>query len=166
MTTLTKLLILAVIPFLAWGATRAIKDIEFNRNCGGYLERAANANTVEIAEKELNTAINYLENKGLKSGYTSIFWTSPDEDIGYWYENLKASLNELREVDANASKLERSNILIKLRETLIDNGSKRSSLTVPPGISIYPNNMLFFWWGLITAFILCFILIKMSLDEL
>lgn len=40
--------ILAVVlscPFIIWGATRAWWAIQFSVNCGGYLKRAADANT-------------------------------------------------------------------------------------------------------------------------
>lgn len=81
----------------------------------------------------------------IETEYTSVIYRTPDEDIGYWYDNLSASLKELREMPADASQLERSNVLMKLRETLV--GSEGVSLTMPSGISVYPSNAAFFWWG-------------------
>ena len=59
-------------------------------------------------------------------------------------------------VSPNASQLEKSNVLMKLRETLIDNGENGDNLTVPDGLSRYPNNLM---WGtiLMLGIILTFI---------
>ena len=38
--------------------------------------------------------------------------------------------------------MERTNVLIKLRETLLDS-DKKSNVTVPEGLAYYPNNL--FW---------------------
>ena len=44
--------------------TCTVKNIQFDRNCGGYLKRAADANTIELAKVELSRAIKYMdENK-------------------------------------------------------------------------------------------------------
>lgn len=137
---------------VAWASSRIVNHIQFKQDCGGYLIRAANANTISIATTELETAVTYLEKEGLTEGYTSILYKTPDEDIGFWYGNLKASLEELKAVPEDASQLERSNILMKLRETLLDSGESGDSLTVPDGIEIYPSNsayMLFALLGLI-----------------
>lgn len=118
-----------------------VQSVTLNQNCTGYLKRAANANTVEIAKQELRTAIKYLEENNLTSGYTSILWKTPDEDIEFWYNNLKASEMELSKVDSTTSSLEKTNILMKLRETLIDNGDKGDRLTIPAGLYKYPYNL-------------------------
>ena len=68
-----------------------VKEISFDRNCTGYLKRAADANTIPMASKELGMAIKYLDDHNLTKGYTSIFYTTPDEDIEFFYNNLKAS---------------------------------------------------------------------------
>ena len=80
-----------------------------------------------------------------------MLWKTPSDDIGFWHDNLKASLAELRQVKDDASQLERSNTLIKLGETLTDSGKEGSRITVPDGISIYPSNALYFWWGLLSC---------------
>lgn len=120
-----------------------IKSIQFNQACGGNLKRAADANSVEIAKQELKTALDYMEVNSLTSGYTSVLWKTPDEDIGFWYKNLKTAYNELDSLPENSSSLEKSNMLIKLRETLLDHG-KTDTITVPDGISRYPQNA---FWG-------------------
>lgn len=125
------------------------KSVTLNQNCTGYLKRAADANTVETAKEQLQKSTQYLEANGLTKGYTSVLWKTPDEDIGFWYKNLKASENVLSEIDSSASTLERTNVLMKLRETLMDNGEKSDKVTVPEGLSRYPNNVM---WGLLMWF--------------
>ena len=128
--------------FIIVGASVAVKHIQFNQDCGGYLERAANANTIPMAITELEKAVKYMEEHDLTEGYTSVFYKTPDEDIGFWYNNCKSSLNELKSLSDSSAPLEKSNMLMKLRETLLDNGKNGTSLTVPEGISRYPNNVM------------------------
>jgi len=119
-------------------------SINFDRKCSGYLKRAADANTVELAARELDKAIQYMERNELTKGVTSVLYYTPDEDIGWLYENLKKSANELADLPSNATPLEKSNMLMKLRETLLDHGDKGStSVTMPPGIHKYPYNVGF-----------------------
>lgn len=141
------LLFLSLGLFMGWVFVRGCSGINFERECGGYLSRAANANTVELAQANIKTALNYLESNNLTSGYTSILYRTPDEDIGYWYSNLIAAKEELQKITADTSQLEKTNILMKLRETLLDNGEQSSYLVCPSGISVYPYNTLFGFYG-------------------
>lgn len=136
--------LLLLLSVLAVFSVRIYHRVVFKQNVSGYLKRAADANTIDLAREELTRAIDYLEANNLTSGYTSILWRTPDEDIEFWYRNLKASQREL-EVLNSESALERTNVLIKLRETLVDNGEK-TKVTVPEGLSVYPHNKL--WAGL------------------
>ena len=143
------LCVLFILFFCLWAGIRIVASIQFDRGCGGYLKRTADANTVELAIKQLKVALDYMERERLITGYTSILYRTPDEDVGFWYTNIKSSLTELERMDPNASQLERSNLLMKLRETLLDQGERgKTSVTVPGGISVYPNNvvMAFFCW--------------------
>lgn len=142
------LLVIGVVMCLVWACVRSVNAIGFHRNCECYLKRAADANTIEIAKTQLEKALMYAEHNDLTSGYTSILYYTPDEDIGFWYNNLKASLEELEKVNVNATQLEKSNLLIKLRETILDEG-KSTSVTFPGGISIHPYNTLWALVGLI-----------------
>lgn len=132
-------LVLSALLFCLWAGVRIVASIQFDRGCEGYLKRAADANTVELATKQLKTAIDYMEREGLTSGYTSVLYRTPDEDVGFWYTNVKSALGELEKMNPNATQLEKSNLLMKLRETLLDEG-KTSGITLPEGISVYPNN--------------------------
>lgn len=140
-------IILAVIcfasPFFTW-VPSIISDIEFSANCGDYLELSADATNVKIAEKHLTKAIDYLEKNNLTSGYTKIFVYYPKNDIGLWYENLKETQTELRAMleKEEITELEESNMLMKLRETILDNAGY---VTHPAGISLHPNYTVMFW---------------------
>ena len=131
--------ILALVSITIFGL-RIAEKVEFKQNVTGYLKRAADANTIELAEAELTKVIDYLEANNLTSGYTSILWKTPDEDIDYWYRNLKASQIELQTLESESA-LEKTNVLIKLRETLVDVGES-TKVTVPDDLSVYPNNKL------------------------
>ena len=111
------------------------------QNLTGYLKRAADANNIELAASQLQTSIDYIEKNKLTTGYTSVLYKTPDEDLGFWYNNLKASKAELDKT-INSSTLEKTNLLLKLRETLLDEGEKGSHITYPKGIDIFPNNKL------------------------
>lgn len=130
---------LIIVSLIIFGI-RISKGIELKQNVTGYLKRAADANTIKLANEELTKSINYLESNNLTSGYTSILWKTPDEDIDFWYRNLKASQSELQNLKSESA-LEKTNVLIKLRETLLDSGEK-SKVTVPDGLAVFPNNKL------------------------
>lgn len=140
-------IILAIIcfasPFFSW-IPSIVNSIEFSANCGNYLELSADANSIEIAEKQLSKAIDYLEANNLTSGYTKIFVYYPKNDIGMWYDNLKSAQTQLRDMleQGEFTELEESNMLMKLRETILNDSG---SLTHPTGISLYPNYTVMFW---------------------
>lgn len=137
-----------VVLFLAWAGTRIYLDVNYNIHVGGRLQRAANANTVETAQEEISHVVTELERRGWTKGSTHILWWEPENDVGFWYNNLKASLEELKKVRPETTQLERSNLLIKLRETILDHGGNGSTVvTAPPGISVFPNNVGYCIWG-------------------
>jgi len=125
--------------------------IKFDQKIKGHLKLAADANTIELAEEELGIVLANIEAAGYTEGHTSIFYNKPTEDIGFWYRNLKASKEELAKV-TNSSQLEKTNTLIKLRETLLDGGSEgKTRVTYPDGLARYPNNLM---WGLVSWYAL------------
>ena len=142
-----------ILSFVAYLATTGILEIQFDRGCEGYLKRAADSNTVELAKENLEVAVKYAEGNNMTNGYTSVVYRTPNEDVGFWYKNLSASLVSLREVGPETGQLERSNILMKLRETLLDHTSSGDKVTVPEGISRFPNNRLLVVWA-IASFVL------------
>lgn len=150
----TPMLVLAIIfslLFVIWGGTRIVAHIQFGQNVSGYLKRAADANTIPLAGENLDTALKYIEGRGMTSGSTFIVYQTPDEDVGFWYKNLKASRAELSEIKPETSLLERTNVLIKLRETLVDHKGSDVKATIPPGIEVFPSNVFFALWGWISG---------------
>ena len=146
------IILLSLIPLIIV----MVKSIKLEQNCTGNLERASNANTIETAIEELNSSIGYLEENKLTTGYTSVFYRTPDEDISFFYKNLVDSRDELMKVDSTTTQLERTNLLMKLRETLTHNdGENGTSVTYPDGLSRYPNNGM--WMFFVTLSLLCII---------
>lgn len=155
MNKLLLALCLSALALISFLFVRGTMSIRFDQNCGGYLKRAANAITVETAARELSRALEYADRAELTGGYTSVLWRTPDEDVGFWYRNLRDSLAELQSVKPDASPLERTNLLMKLRETLLDQGDNGPHLAAPPGLSAYPFNAVLavFGWVSLLAFL-------------
>lgn len=132
-----------LMPFASW-VPSIVQSVDFSANCGNYLELAADANSIEIAEKQLTKAVDYLEANNLTSGHTKIFVYYPKNDIGMWYDNLKTAQLQLRDMleQDEITELEESNMLMKLRETILNDDG---TLTHPEGISLHPNYALMFW---------------------
>lgn len=139
------------VLFVLWAGVRIYKiEVTWAQNVHGHLKRAADANTLELAKKELETAVRYLEDNGITSGYTSVIWNTPDEDVSFWYRNLKESVGELKRCEEECKdQLAQTNVLMKLRETLLDEG-QGMNVTEPSGISIFPSNTGYMWWAIIS----------------
>lgn len=133
----------AIVPTIC-----IVKSIQFDQNCEGYLKQAADANTVELASERISKALEYIEENNLTTGYTSVLWKTEDENVEYWYNNIKACQSELK-MAVNSSQLEKTNLLMKVRESLTDIGKGDNGgtiITIPKGISRYPNNTS---WGVL-----------------
>ena len=150
----------SAIVFVVLMIVQGVIAIDFSRHVDGHLQRAANANQIGLARTELQTAINYLEQNNMTTGYTSVLYRTPDEDIGYWYQNLKEAIKDLDTVEETASPLERSNVLIKLRETITD----EDHVIVPNGISRYPNNTTWAFFSLLSLAIAGVCLLAIEFD--
>lgn len=138
---------------LAMISCNVVRYINFNRHCIGHLKRAANANTISIAAKELKTVIDYAEAHNLTNGYTSVFYKTPDEDIEFWYNNLTNAYAELLNLPDDIDALTATNVLLKLRESITDQDSSGSNAVKPTGLAYYPHNL---GYGLMLFFgILC-----------
>ena len=140
-------LIILAIMFIIGGCIpwvhSIVKYIQFSSNCASYLKLAADANSIDVAEKHLSKAMEYIENNDLTTGHTKIFIYRPTNDFGIWYENLKSAQTQLQDMQQkDYTDLEESNILMKLRETLYDDGS---GITYPMGAAMKNNFTLMFW---------------------
>lgn len=135
-------IICILIPIAVYGGG-IVKAVTMNVNCIDYFELAADANSVNLAEKYLTRGIEYLEENNLTSGFTKIIVYKPTNDIGFWYENLKSAQTQLQELSQkeDLTELEESNALMKLRETLL---GPEGGVTHPLMISFYPNESLWF----------------------
>ena len=83
------LLYLSIMVFFSSLGYGVYKDIQFDIQCKGYLELAANANSIELAKSNLDKAIQYIEKNQLTSGNSAIFIKSPSYNITLWYANVK-----------------------------------------------------------------------------
>lgn len=138
-----------IMAIMVYGGA-IINSCTFSANCIDYFELAANANSVELAEKYLSNGIEYLEKEGLTQGNTNFIFKYPTNDINIWYENLKsaqAQLQELKE-QKDLTELEETNSLMKLRETLVD---EDGVINHPRMISFYPYHILMeiLMWGIL-----------------
>jgi hypothetical protein len=106
----------------------------FERQCEDHLRIATHTNSIETAIVEVDAAISYVEANHLTDGSTDVFLKTPSHDLSFWYQNLKTARQSLLAVPKTATEMEKSNVLLKLKETL--------SL-VPSGISLYPHTL--FW---------------------
>ena len=152
-STILRLAILCLVLGLITPTITLVKSIQFDQRCAGYLKQAADANTPELALERISTAIKYMEDNNLTDGYTSVLWRTEDDNIAFWYNNAKACQTELTNC-LDGTQLEKSNVLMKVRESLTDNGEKGTVLTIPDGISRYPRNLLFGIGNLISAILL------------
>ena len=132
-----------------------IKSVKFDQQCSGYIKQAADANTPELALERINIAIDYIERNGLTKGYTSVLWRTEDENVGFWYRNIKACQKELSDC-IGGTQLEKSNVLMKAHEALTDDDGKPIA---PPGISRFPNNLFWGFWLTISFGSLLFLFI-------
>lgn len=130
------LFIFSVVTLVAYMVIRISASAYISAKCGDYFRRAALASDVGTAGRELDRAVLYLEHRGLTHGYTSVFWKSPDEDIGFWYNNVKAMQRNLHAVNPTTPQAAKSVMLIRLKDAIL----KDNDVISPSGIDIYPYN--------------------------
>ena len=137
------MVILCLAPFPNYIYSIA-KSVQFDANCKDYLKLSADANSVVLAEKHLTTAINYLEENNITSGQARFFVAYPKNDVSLWYDNLKTAQSQLQEMIeiGDYAELEQSNMLMKLRETLLD---ENGIVTTPMAIAFFPHGTLLLW---------------------
>ncbi len=152
--TLALIALVLALPFTGWAVAQIYNGVVFDIHCESYLKRAADSNTVETAREELDKAIKYIEDNRMTEGNTGIILKSPTNDVGFWYKNLTEAKAELDKVGPNVTPLERTNMLMKLRETLLIKGDKGEHVTAPSGISVFPNNLAYCIWCTIGVILL------------
>ena len=143
------------LVFLAWAGARIYAGIQFDQHIENYISQAASSPSPQIAEQKLGVAIAEIDREGLTSCNTGILFTYPTNDLGFWYGRLVDSRALLRRLPPGDSELEVSNTMMRVHESLVSDGKNGQSIVVPEGISIYPHNVLFLWWGLLSGLTCC-----------
>lgn len=131
--------IISMVLALVWLTISVYMGVKFDRNIGGHLKRAADASDWSTAMSELDTSIKGMENAGLTKGYTSLVYQTPNEDIGFWYNNIKTANDRLHHTTMMTAQAE-DMALIKLRQVLLDKTDRGELITKPRGIARYPLN--------------------------
>lgn len=156
-----------IFVFMTWAATVIVLSIQFDQKCSGHILNACNATTVELASSELRTALDYLEEKELITGYTSILYKTEKDNIGFFYNNVKNCyeyVETLKEqnIEPFNQALQLQSIKDKLVAELGHKNGKAEFIRKPQGISRYPHNLAYCIWVsssillLIIGSILCF----------
>lgn len=127
------------LPVTACVGGYVVKEIRWSQDVEGHLKRAADSNTVEMAREELRLVVTYLEQNHITDGTTGVVWSTPHEDVGFWYNNIKASLGQLTLAGPQATQTEKEMLLLKLRQTLLDHKEHGEGVTQPSNIMFFPN---------------------------
>jgi len=146
---------LLILPLVLFVIGRIAVGIGFTQDVGGRLKRAADANSIALAETELQAALEGMASRGCTAGRSHIIWYTPACDVGFWHGNIEDAAAELKAFPEDADALTISNQLMKLRETLLDDGTT-VSVTLPPNIAIFPSQAA--WGGSALCLILLAIL--------
>lgn len=141
-----------LLTFVILNIIYAKNKKEFDNGCFNHLTLASHSGTIETSIKEIDISISYLESHGLVKGSTDIWFVNPKNDIGWFYQNLKSTKNELAKLELNGSVLEKSNALLKLKEVTEE---------YPEEIWLYPNQGRFIFLDLV-SFIASMIFIVLS----
>ena len=141
--TIVSLAVIFTLSSITWLGVRIYKDYRFSVDCKAYIKRAAVASDIDVAKEELGKAIDYIEKNNLTEGIVSIFLKNPKNDIGYWYNTLNNTYKQLMEFPRDATQLEKSNFMMRVNESI-------GGLSTPEGIEIYPHNVLYLWWSIIS----------------
>lgn len=131
------LVLIGLILLAIGGITTCSNNISYSKGLGGHIRNAQVSNSLELATQEMERIVSYAKDHGYTSGYTSVLYNTPEEDIGFWFRNMEQSLAELKKLSTtDSTQLERSNTLLKLHETLGH---------VPEGMANFPDNKMVAW---------------------
>jgi len=127
-----------IVTIVCWYGNRV--------GCKDYLKLAGDAPNVQKANEFLEKALVYMEKRGLTSGNSAFIFRTPSSDVGIWYNQIKGAQQTVANIigrgDA-ASQLEKDNVLMKIREVVLDQDEKGTTVTMPPNITIFPFQWLF-----------------------
>lgn len=117
----------------AWTMIRYSNAVSFSDSCENYLYKAGKSPDSYIAQKNLGTALTYMEKNHMDTGSTHLFYASAETDLSFFYDNLDKIYVDLGNEDA----IVRQNALNNLRAFLMSNGK----VVTPPNISIFPSQL-------------------------
>lgn len=138
---LTSIIFAASLTFLIYFV---VLQISFYQNVTSYLQGAADANSVQLALDRMTPALNFLEETNRTEGYSHLLIKTEKVNVGFWYDNLVSAKKDVEEAsNRTLGKLEESNLLLKLRETILNNDG---NVTKPSHIVLYPNQRIFIFF--------------------
>lgn len=129
----TILIILSIISIVICYSFNINNSADFAENCTAHIEKAATASSVEIAKEELALAIEYVEKNIYKEGNDAY----EDENVEYWYNNMKAAYEKLENVPADASEEAKSTVLLQINESLLKHTVLGKEVELPNNIKDY-----------------------------
>lgn len=137
---------IGLIGFILWAGYRIAYGIEFDQGIENYISQAASSPNPAVAIERLDIAIKEIQTRHLTSGNTGVFFTYPNNDVGFWYQRLVDSRKILSDLPKSDSQLEISNTMMRVHESLTGSNKEGTYIRSPDGISIHPYNTGFFWW--------------------
>ena len=149
-------LVLGVASLFSCCTVSCLRGIDLEQRVTGHLELAASANQPGLAVAELRAAVTGM-NADIAACdephrcYTSVLWKTPAEDVGFWKANIIATIADLEALPPDADHLVVSNVLLKVRDTLTEQGNGGTRLVGPTGLCKYPHNGAFALWALCSA---------------
>ncbi len=126
------MLIVAIILF---------RGVQFDRSVDTHFVEAMRSVRVEEASHHLSRGMEELRVRGLDRGTTSLFFPSPDDDIGLWYTRVNQANIELARV-RDKTQSEQAVVLENVREALFIGGMVHE----PSGISLHGYGTALFAW--------------------
>ena len=142
--TIKIFLVIFVICFLGWLAARGVSAIAFDLGCENHIHLAKGSADFDVAAKEIGIATSYMEENNLTEGTVSIFFKDPRNNLSFFYNNLKEIQRQYLSFPKESTEIERNRFVERIQSSL-------SIVSSPRGISIYPHNKLYFWWGTISG---------------
>lgn len=148
-----KIMLIIALLLTFYTITIIIIDIvliwRFKIHCEHFLKLAADAPTVELADKYLEKVVSYILKRNLTQGNTAYFIKTPENDLSLWSRQIFEAANLVRELTLKKKEgkevtpLEESNVLMRIRQTILDEAGDRPIMTIPDYIHVYPNQHFF-----------------------
>jgi hypothetical protein len=144
------MLVLCVILIAVIASMGCVNGLTFKAKITDNLKLAGDAPSIERADAFLVTALNAIEARGLNSGNAALIFQMPSSDMGIWYQQIKgarlttSTLISKKTSGQVVTQLEQDNALMKIRETVLDQGKEGVSVTGPDNAWIYPLQWMFY----------------------